>query len=118
MGCCAPRSPSGRLAHSPLCSASRRGLLTGADSSRPHLLLRMSNAPAPRPSTASALFAALGTAVGAFMVLALLTPRFSTEGDTNWLIAIGVAVVAAAAVYFFVARRGGGVEEHQAHPPR
>ncbi|NNF57780.1 MAG: hypothetical protein HKN04_06020 [Rhodothermaceae bacterium] len=66
----------------------------------------MSNSPAPRPFNAVALFASLGAALVAIMLLAILTPRWSVDESTNWIVTIGGGLVAAVLAYAFLATRG------------
>lgn len=74
----------------------------------------MPDSPAPRTFSAAALFASLGAAVVAFMLLAVVSPRWSAEEEVSWLIAFVGALVAAVATYALLATRGR--EEKKADP--
>ena len=66
----------------------------------------MADSPAPRPFNAVALFASLGSALVAIMLLAFLTPRWSADEGINWTLTIVGGLVAAGLVYAFLATRG------------
>lgn len=64
----------------------------------------MSDAP-NAPSTFALLFAALGAGLVAVMLLAIVSPRWTGEGGTDWLITLLGGVVVAALVYAVGAAR-------------
>ena len=66
----------------------------------------MSDAPAPRPFNAAALFASLGAALVVIMLLAILTPRWSVDESTNWIVTLVGGLLAAGGAYAFLASRG------------
>ncbi|MDX1420285.1 MAG: hypothetical protein R3181_09990 [Rubricoccaceae bacterium] len=77
----------------------------------------MSDAPAPTPSTAALLLAALGVGLIVVMLLAVVLPRSGAEEGANWVVALLGGLVAAAATYAVGAMRKGG-RTTDAHPPR
>jgi hypothetical protein len=76
----------------------------------------MPESPVPGPSSAILLFAAIGGALVAVLLLASLTPRWTADEGTNWLITLLGGLVAGIAVYAVGALRKGG--RTNAEPPR
>lgn len=66
----------------------------------------MPEPPAPRPASSAALLASVGAALAVFMILALVSPRWTSDEGTNWVIALVGGLIAAVLTYVFLATRG------------
>lgn len=64
-------------------------------------------APPPTPSTAALMIAAAGAGLVVVMLLAFLTPRWTADEGTNWLLTFLGGLVAAAVTYAVGAVRKG-----------
>lgn len=76
----------------------------------------MSDSPDPRPFNAAALFASIGAALVVVMLLAFITPRWSADESTNWIVTLVGGLVAAGLAYAFLASRGKQ-EKKTVEPP-
>ena len=78
----------------------------------------MPDAPS-RSATPFALFAAVGAALVAVLLLAVVTPRMNPDEGVNWLLTLAGGVLVGGITYAALAlRRPGGSEPAKGEPPR
>lgn len=67
----------------------------------------MSDAPAPNPSNAALLFAAVGVGVVVVMLLAVLMPHSGADEGVNWTVVLLGGLLGAVVTYLVGAMRKG-----------